>query len=1254
MCWSPDTIKSTTISSNSNINEVKDTKSSISQTISQKPPKVAATSQYEINEYNPSPIDFTEIDNSLLQRISSMGYSEQDKKYALAAKHVSEYAKRFSDIQDMLIASPKTLDKLDSFLKEIEILKKQIADDSVLNWDETGKITPDAQAAMTYAEEVETIVRHYRNKITGLETIYTQLTQENVDIDTINSELGKLKKNIVDDEELQREKGAYAKTLNQKVNQVERRLEAAENYKEFRRQILKIKEEIQDQTYESVYNLKSSLEIVEYNILNNSLFTGENKIFASRLKDQLKETKEILEERIEFLTNKEMTKILGNNLKDSVLEKLFINDQLSSEAKDALKIFLKKGYLQNKSFLKRLNDIVETGHRYFFEEEGKYNSIRTEEEIFQIQKEVADSLLPEIAKGKPEFVDFLLYGEHLDDLALEIKLELNKTLPKDLIVLKHELAIAKREFAKLLRKEEKSYKNILARLFRKFRKEQKFTGSFYQISFDNTLVDTLINGDGFNYKNIDLMLAKACLLQYKVDKLENKEKEGLDKETLSKLFSKIGLKGDVEEIERLIEQQFRSFEDARKTISSISQFAAELQEDKEAILALYKGLLGNNTAFKAGEVLDKIIKNYLELDSTNAFIFTEYQNMIRERYFSAYIEKAREFLQQRTNITILSPKESELREIVKDLTPPIDENREDRFNCSRAVVQFFKNLEQNKNVHELIKELKEIAKYSLRKLKQPRLSSSTRKELRERIKKVEILLQKRTDVDGINLIKNEIVPYLESYNLKEKAEAILQLYKLENARKYLEETDTKSFLTSDIKIFVDACILKDIFESGVQDIASYIPNLQKIKQWGLKFGFLIEEESNDDLRFIGMDQSFKTIIEEYKQGNKIDKLLQTIQLKKERAQAEEVIVREAPKNVLFEDKVSNLFSTLEDGQKLILSFGKNMEVNLDSTSVSSVDVGLQFNIAKENSVSVIKEGENFIFLLKGGKSVGGTVEVGAIVDALSVSAGIKGGRAKGVKVIFNSSDSAKNFLMHLINPSEKPAPIREATELFFIKEVSLEGGIGANIGVDKEISNTGIDANISVELEAIQTQLFEENARMQTKTVQHTVSVTLGGGVGVNVGDVSSGIEEAKEFSYQVTMEEIRYHGRLTPATNFTKNYGSVQKVLDLESKGLIKLKDETRKILKQMEKDIQEINLRWKLKEDVCFNINEKELSQKQDEAKSLLEDLRSFYPAEIEIIFKNKISSIENSHNFKYVLWTHEVIFESEKTITFDVSEV
>ena len=190
-------------------------------------------------------------------------------------------------------------------------------------------------------------------------------------------------------------------------------------------------------------------------------------------------------------------------------------------------------------------------------------------------------------------------------------------------------------------------------------------------------------------------------------------------------------------------------------------------------------------------------------------------------------------------------------------------------------------------------------------------------------------------------------------------------------------------------------------------------------------------------------------------------------------------------------------------------------------------------------------------------------------------------------------------------------------------------------------------------IELKRTISLEENVDVQIKREERTISTSLEIGVDVSVGDKSIEAFKTKESSYKVIMEEMRCKGRLIPSSSFTKTYNSVKEILELESKGIVKIEHNVKETLKEMENDIQEVQLRWRLKDDVCFIINEKEISNEQKEAKALLENLDSYYPSEVQLVFTKELSSYKNSRNLKYFMLEHEVNFGSEKKITFEIKQ-
>ncbi len=815
----------------------------------------------------PSRIDFANLDREIKQKYKS----EVDRKFALGALHVREYARRLSSIQDHIIrGAVRTKEDFEKIKEAIEAVESQIVDDNYLGDEES----VDRIAAQSYLDEVKQIFNSFCRYSERLDEVYSDLAKEDVNLEQKLQDIEQMERGINEDEFLKKESGAYQRPLNAKLDKVWERTRAVSSYKTYLGNIEGFKKQIYENVGDPKKVDKGTLEFLEgldkgisdlgKKIEEEKLFSHENKFYKDRLREPLENLREThdrkrslvqsflgyvekiedfkrqldrsdtnlldvsrqilnlekevekasifkdgdeifrnelnrrlsdLRDLLEELKMKDIERLISENvpsLKDALRK-----DLISKECKDAFRKLYDHGYLQSKIFLKRVERLISSGH-------GPFKRSDMGEKDYA---KIANEFIPSLASGEIEYIDFLLMGPHLDSFALMMKLDLNSEYDPETIRLRHELTIAKREFAKALQRK------------KGFFKKEGFESTFHDIVFDEGFINDILQDKSLRYKNIDLVLVKILLLEAK---LSRKLSDKSQMEKFCNYLKDLGIEGDLEEIKDYVNMGFRSTKEKEAAIKSIKNFVKKLESDENASEVFFKALTKFDQKVGAEITLDTIIRNFTdtytegELELENLIIDVskkgiyrndlkaqkEIEDVLRkieesDRRLSSLTEKLKE---SKDRLLQIKEKIDSSFSVLEDVVG-LNRDRPSGRSSAIGVLNFyekFRTLEkkgvnslEEEDFKEILDVLKGLENFKIEYMhsKKEIRTSDTYREFRKKIEEIRDVLEgkrkffkrkrqaplERKDVEDIWNHILEIKGLFDRNNVEEKAKAILLL-----------------------------------------------------------------------------------------------------------------------------------------------------------------------------------------------------------------------------------------------------------------------------------------------------------------------------------------------------------------------------------------------------------------------------------------------------------------------------------------------
>lgn len=277
---------------------------------------------------------------------------------------------------------------------------------------------------------------------------------------------------------------------------------------------------------------------------------------------------------------------------------------------------------------------------------------------------------------------------------------------------------------------------------------------------------------------------------------------------------------------------------------------------------------------------------------------------------------------------------------------------------------------------------------------------------------------------------------------------------------------------------------------------------------------LVQTENTDQL----LDDYGKDLPELYTlvQDTKFNRLTASLGLVK----AERFVTNEALQEKRQGENAEHItqeIRSLEPDQAFEIGFGTKVAVTVEVPApASGLDMTAHFDAASQNSLYVVREGNNYVAVCKGGKSGGVGVGISALLGAVSARVDVGAKVASGCRVTFTDSGACQAFVNRLFAPSTQAglnigqmlgdAPVALLDE----RGVSLAVSAQATASVGTKDSETGdLTTGFSALIEGqVQGEIAQEKVQDgegTTVTVKATLSTTAKAAVDARVDGISVG-----------------------------------------------------------------------------------------------------------------------------------------------------
>ncbi len=1045
----------------------------------------------------------------------------------------------------------------------------------------------------------------------------------------------------------------------------------------------------------------------------------------------------VINRSIDTVYERQLRETAINLLKDSIpsLKNIDLKKALSDKTINGLSILLENKLL-SRTLLNRLSNYVLYG---LPEGSNTKSNISTEDIIKSL-----NTIVPELASGNSEYIDTILGEPYLDSFALRMKLILNgqkpkeEQIPPEIIEIKHRCGIAKRELAK--------------KLFIKtgFRKKMGFQSHFRSIKFDDYTVQRLLKNPKLRYKHVDLLLANVILLEAKASgKFDNSE----GKREIANQLKSLGFGESIEDIQRYIDQDFENIAQVKRIAVAVEKFAKKISQDEDVLNIIAEAHEAFSDRVKAKVLLDTILRNLASVQAENMAriddpvikeamldkiikVFSDLSAEKIHKSLEAFVNLNSEINKLQGEIQQASYELESISEAREKAREKIDDIKQDNkdvpkgLRSSKKIKTLFsefaaiRNMKSNNKLNEASEKIDNLLKL-LNDLKNIHLdtmhtaafhkASKITNDFRSIISKS----QKAKSLEDKYKVLEEAVNFLEEHKINEKAEAIIILRKANELNEQIDKAKKKlaKMVTKQGKLFgkepeqaikyaVYTAILKDFLDSEAPTFSKYQPNWNNIKN-NLK---LINADIKVNEIPICEEISQKTI-------NTLDSRTLSgwsheIKLSKELRKAIKETMKSAPKEhikliekeklSIIAEKAAEQVRELKSGQELTFEFGKSVSISVDEIP-AQVDIGISFSTGVDNSVSIARDGDNYVVILKGGKSAGAKVDVSALLKVIQVSAGVTGRLAQGCSLHFKDRAACEEFIKALVTGRANANHWANASSVNLIFETEAGVEVEAKAGISKDMASIkapdfmadngsfdlAMEAEISAQAGISATWSEEKSASMvkKSRTISYNAGINLD--ASINIGqenipifdradealekysevtgrevEIPDGISRGIGLNFQVskTSEVVTRYGFVTADTNIQRSIaiGSNprQTILGAVSKFGLKFHDQDDPRwqgiteLIEMASENDTLTIKWALKEEKLEKIWEYQSKNENEKVREILSSEESYEPVEISLTTSSRIEH-SDSRSYKFVSVSKSSSAEKTTTITVDLTQ-